>query len=244
MKKEKILIFIPAYNVESKIAKVLNKIPKIIFKKYNAKILIIEDNSNDKTLFTIKKILKKRTYRKIVTFISNKINKGYGGVQKIAYNYAVKKKYKYVVMLHGDNQYPAYKILSLIKPLCTDKYDAVFGSRMINSIDALKGGMPLYKFLGNKILTLFQNLVLSSNLSEFHSGYRSYKVASLQKIKYKNNTNDFHFDTEIIIQFLKKDFSIKEIPMPTHYGDEFSHLRSIPYGLNIVRVTLLSRLKK
>jgi len=244
MIKEKILIFIPAYNVEKKITKVLNKIPKIVFNKYNTKILVIEDNSSDKTLSVIKKVIKKRGDKIKIYLIVNKKNKGYGGVQKIAFNYAIKKNFKYVVMLHGDNQYPANKILLLIKPLLTNKYDAVFGSRMINSINALKGGMPLYKYLGNIALTFFQNLVLSSNLSEFHSGYRSYKVSSLKKIKFKSNTNDFHFDTEIIIQFLKNNLKIKEIAMSTHYGNEISHLRSIPYGLNIVRSTLLSKFKK
>ena len=244
MIKEKILIFIPAYNVEKKITKVLNKIPKIVFNKYNTKILVIEDNSSDKTLSVIKKVIKKKGDKIKIYLIVNKKNKGYGGVQKIAFNYAIKKNFKYVVMLHGDNQYPANKILLLIKPLLTNKYDAVFGSRMINSINALKGGMPLYKYLGNIALTFFQNLVLSSNLSEFHSGYRSYKVSSLKKIKFKSNTNDFHFDTEIIIQFLKNNLKIKEIAMSTHYGDEISHLKSIPYGLNIVRSTLLSRFKK
>ena len=244
MRKEKILIFIPAYNVEKKITKVLNKIPKIVFNKYNAKILVIEDNSSDKTLSVIKKVIKKKGDKIKIYLIVNKKNKGYGGVQKIAFNYAIKKNFKYVVMLHGDNQYPANKILLLIKPLLTNKYDAVFGSRMINSINALKGGMPLYKYLGNIALTFFQNLVLSSNLSEFHSGYRSYKVSSLKKIKFKINTNDFHFDTEIIIQFLKNNLKIKEIAMSTHYGSEISHLRSIPYGLNIVRSTLVSKFKK
>ena len=244
MIKEKILIFIPAYNVEKKITKVLKKIPKIVFNKYNIKILVIEDNSSDKTLSVIKKVIKKKGDKIKIYLIVNKKNKGYGGVQKIAFNYAIKKNFKYVIMLHGDNQYPANKILLLIKPLLTNKYDAVFGSRMINSINALKGGMPLYKFLGNIALTFFQNLVLSSNLSEFHSGYRSYKVSSLKKTKFKSNTNDFHFDTEIIIQFLKNNLKIKEIAMSTHYGDEISHLKSIPYGLNIVRSTLLSRFKK
>ena len=244
MIKEKILIFIPAYNVEKKITKVLNKIPKIVFNKYNTKILVIEDNSSDKTLSVIKKVIKKKGDKIKIYLIVNKKNKGYGGVQKIAFNYAIKKNFKYVIMLHGDNQYPANKILLLIKPLLTKKYDAVFGSRMINSINALKGGMPLYKYLANIALTFFQNLVLSSNLSEFHSGYRSYKVSSLKKIKFKSNTNDFHFDTEIIIQFLKNNFKIKEIAMSTHYGDEISHLKSIPYGLNIVRSTLSSRFKK
>ena len=244
MIKEKILIFIPAFNVEKKITKVLNKIPKIVFNKYNAKILVIEDNSSDKTLSVIKKVIKKKGDKIKIYLIVNKKNKGYGGVQKIAFNYAIKKNFKYVVMLHGDNQYPANKILLLIKPLLTNKYDAVFGSRMINSINALKGGMPLYKYLGNIALTFFQNLVLSSNLSEFHSGYRSYKVSSLKKTKFKSNTNDFHFDTEIIIQFLKNNLKIKEIEMSTHYGDEISHLRSIPYGFNIVRSTLISRFQK
>ena len=244
MIKEKILIFIPAYNVEKKITKVLNKIPKIVFNKYNIKIIVIEDNSSDKTLSVIKKVIKKKGDKIKIYLIVNKKNKGYGGVQKIAFNYAIKKNFKYVIMLHGDNQYPANKILLLIKPLLTNKYDAVFGSRMINSINALKGGMPLYKYLGNIALTFFQNLVLSSNLSEFHSGYRSYKVSSLKKIKFKINTNDFHFDTEIIIQFLKNNLKIKEIAMSTHYGSEISHLRSIPYGLNIVRSTLISRFKK
>ena len=244
MIKEKILIFIPAYNVEKKITKVLNKIPKIVFIKYNIKILVIEDNSSDKTLSVIKKVIKKKGDKIKIYLIANKENKGYGGVQKIAFNYAIKKNFKYVVMLHGDNQYPANKILLLIKPLLTNKFDAVFGSRMINSINALKGGMPLYKYLGNIALTFFQNLVLSSNLSEFHSGYRSYKVSSLKKTKFKSNTNDFHFDTEIIIQFLKNNLKIKEIEMSTHYGDEISHLRSIPYGFNIVRSTLISRFQK
>ena len=208
------------------------------------KILIIEDHSKDKTLKIIKKFTQKKFNKIKIDLINNSKNFGYGGVQKIAFNYAIKKNFKYVIMLHGDNQYPANKILLLIKPLLTNKYDAVFGSRMTNSINALKGGMPLYKYLGNRALTFFQNLVLSSNLSEFHSGYRAYKVSSLKKIKFKSNTNDFHFDTEIIIQFLKNNLKIKEIAMSTHYGSEISHLRSIPYGLNIVRTTLVSRFKK
>jgi len=244
MIKDKILIFIPAYNVEKKIIKVIKKIPKTVFNKYNIKILIVEDNSKDRSLMVIKKIIKKKINKAKINLISNKTNKGYGGVQKIAFNYAIKKNFKYIIMLHGDNQYPADKILLLIRPLVTNKFDAVFGSRMINSIDALKGGMPIYKYIGNIVLTFLQNFLLSSNLSEFHSGYRSYKVSSLKKVKYKSNTNDFHFDTEIIIQFLKKKFKIKEIAMPTHYGDEISHLKSIPYGLNIVRTTLLSRFGK
>ena len=243
MKKCKILIFVPAYNVENKIIKVLKKIPNNIFKKYNVTILIIEDKSKDKTLLIAKKIIKSFKKTKI-NLIANKKNMGYGGVQKIAFKYAIKKNFEYALMLHGDNQYPANKILRLLKPLLTNKYDAVFGSRMINSFDALRGGMPLYKYLANILLTSFQNLVLSSNFSEFHSGYRSYRVSSLKKVSLNKNTNNFHFDTEIIIQFLKKKLTIKEVPMPTHYGDEISNLKSIPYGLNILRTTIMSRFSK
>ena len=244
MKKKKILIFIPAYNVKKKIIPVLNKIPKFIFKKYNIKILIIEDHSKDNTLKIIKRFIKKKFNNIKIDLIVNSKNFGYGGVQKIAFNIAIKRKFEYIVMLHGDDQYPPKKISNLIKPLVTNKYDAVFGSRMINSFDAIKGGMPIYKYLGNIFLTFFQNLILSSNLSEFHSGYRAYKISSLKKVKFRNNTNNFHFDTEIIIQFLKRNFIIKEIPIPTHYGDEVSHLKSIPYGLNIIRSTIMSKFKK
>ena len=244
MKKKRILIFIPAYNVETKIISVIKRIPKYIFKHYYIKILIIEDHSTDNTLKAINKFLQKKSIKINTCLIINKKNLGYGAVQKIAFKYAIKNNFEYVVMLHGDGQYTPKYISRLIKPLITSKYDAVFGSRMMHSFDALKGGMPIYKYLGNIILTSFQNLILSSNMSEFHSGYRSYKVPSLKKVKFKDNTNYFHFDTEIIIQFLKRKFIIKEIPIPTHYGDEVSHLKSIPYGVNIVLSTILSKFKK
>lgn len=244
MKKKKILIFVPAYNVEKKIIKVLKKIPKSIIKNYYTKILIIEDHSNDNTLEIIRSFIKKKSIKVKIDLIVNNINLGYGGVQKIAFNYAIKNAFEYIVMLHGDDQYSPKKILNLIIPLTTNKYDAVFGSRMINSLNAIKGGMPIYKYLGNILLTFFQNLVLSSNLSEFHSGYRAYRASSLKKVKFRNNTNNFHFDTEIIIQFLQKKFIIKEVEIPTHYGDEVSHLKSIPYGLNIIYTTLKSKFNK
>ena len=114
----------------------------------------------------------------------------------------------------------------------------IFGSRLIYPKDALKGGMPLYKFIGNRILTILQNLLIGTKMSEFHSGYRSYKTNILKKINFKKNTNNFHFDSEIIIQIIKKNYVIKEIPMPTFYGDEVSHLKSIPYGINVLISTI------
>lgn len=238
----KTLIFIPCYNVERKIKKVFNKIPKKIINNNKIKFLFIDDKSKDNTLKIIRKI--KKNYKNKVFILSNSQNHGYGYVQKIAFKYSIKNNFDYVLMLHGDNQYPANKIPKILNQFKKNNYNAVFGTRMHSIISAYKGGMPIYKIIGNKLLTFFQNFILRSKLSEFHSGFRAYKVDSLKKIKFQNNSNKFHFDTEIIIQFLQKGFQIKEVPMPTYYGDEVSHLKSIPYGLNIIKTTLNYKFRK
>ncbi len=238
----KTLIFIPCYNVERKIKKVFNKIPKKIINNNKIKFLFIDDKSKDNTLKIIRKI--KKNYKNKVFILSNSQNHGYGYVQKIAFKYSIENNFDYVLMLHGDNQYPANKIPKILNQFKKNNYNAVFGTRMHSIISAYKGGMPIYKIIGNKLLTFFQNFILRSKLSEFHSGFRAYKVDSLKKIKFQNNSNKFHFDTEIIIQFLQKGFQIKEVPMPTYYGDEVSHLKSIPYGLNIIKTTLNYKFRK
>ena len=237
----KTLIFLPCYNVEKKIEKVVNKIDIDIVKNKNIKFLFINDNSSDGTVDKITKVIKK--YKLYGSIINNKKNLGYGGVQKVAFNFAIKKNFKYVLMLHGDNQYPADKISNLLVELKTNKYDAVFGTRMHSIFSAYKGGMPIYKIIGNKFLTSLQNLILGTSMSEFHSGFRSYNVVSLKKINFKKFSNQFHFDTEIIISSLFKGFKIKEIPMPTFYGSEISHLKSVPYGINVLKVTFKYILK-
>jgi glycosyltransferase involved in cell wall biosynthesis len=237
--KKKILIFIPAFNVEKEIFSVIKKIPKKIFKENIIKILIINDCSTDKTNKIISKIIQKFNY----SFIVHNANKnlGYGGVQKFALRFAIKKKFDFAIMLHGDGQYRPESIPQFIKAYDHKDIDAVFGSRMVSYKSALKGGMPFYKFLGNIILTFIQNLVLGSKMSEFHSGYRSYKVSALRRINLRKKSNYYHFDTEIIIDFLKKKLKILEIPQPTFYGNEVSHLKSIPYGLNVLWVTIKSK---
>ena len=200
--KSKILIFIPCYNVENFVYDLVNQIPKKIFKDNYVKLLIINDCSIDKTSNEIKKIKKK--FKKLVFSKHFKKNQGYGAVQKYAFKFSIKNKFDYLIMLHGDGQYLPSQIPKFIFYLKKNKYDAVFGSRMIKPKMALKGGMPLYKFVGNIFLTFLQNIILSSKISEFHSGYRSFNIKSLSKIKYKNFSNNFHFDTEIIINFLKK----------------------------------------
>ena len=237
--KKKILIFIPAYNVEKKIYSVIERMPKTIFKNNYIKILIINDCSKDKTYEEISKATKDFNYTFEV--YNSTVNLGYGGVQKYAFQYAIDNEYDYAIMVHGDGQYAPEEIPNFISKFNDESLDAVFGSRMMSYKSALKGGMPFYKFLGNIFLTFIQNLILGSKISEFHSGYRSFKVDSLKKINFKDKANYYHFDTEIIIEFLKNKLKILEIYIPTHYGDEVSHLKSIPYGLKVLWTTIKSK---
>jgi len=241
MKKKNILIFIPAYNVEKKIYSVVSRIPKEIFEKNTIDLLIINDFSSDKTNLEIERIKNDYNY-KINVFNPDK-NLGYGGVQKYAFNYAISNSYDYIIMLHGDGQYLPEKLPDFIEEFNDNNLDGVFGSRMKSYSGALKGGMPLYKFLGNIGLTFIQNLILGSKMSEFHSGYRSYKVDSLKLIEFDKMADYYHFDTEIIIEFLKKKLNILEIHIPTFYGDEVSHLKSVPYGLKVLLSTIKSKFK-
>ena len=243
--KKNLLIFIVAYNAETTIKSVVSRIPKELSKKYNLEILIIDDSSKDKT-FEISKKLKEfyKKQRIKIKVYYNPTNQGYGGNQKIGYHYAIKNNFDYVVLLHGDGQYAPECLPELLK--CVDKkeFDVVIGSRMVNKKLALRGGMPFYKFVGNIILTTMQNFLLGTNLSEFHSGYRIYSVNSLKKIPFHFNTNDFHFDTEILIQLLTNKEKIKEISVPTFYGNEICHVNGIKYAFNVLRMTSIAKLQK
>jgi len=243
LKKKKLLIFIVAYNAEKTIGKVFERIPKRLSKIYNLEILVIDDSSKDKTFEVCRKIKKIKKLNFKFNFFYNPVNQGYGGNQKMGYHYAIKKKFDYVVLLHGDGQYAPEVLPSLLENLLKRKCDVIIGSRMMNKKMALKGGMPFYKFIGNIILTNIQNFLLNTNLAEFHSGYRIYSVNSLKNIPFYLNTNDFHFDTEILIQFFLIDKKINEVPIPTFYGDEISHVNGIKYAFNVLRVTLIAKLQ-
>lgn len=233
----KTLILITAFNVKKFIVSVVNRLPEQLFKE-NIEILIIDDFSTDETLKTSLE-LKKKFKKAVIHVLSNKKNLGYGGNQKIGYQYAIKNKFNYVVLLHGDGQYAPERIMDLLQPL-KDGYGAVQGSRMINKINALKGRMPIYKFFGNIGLTFIQNCLTGMKLSEFHSGYRAYSVNALNKIPFGLNSSYYEFDTEIFIQMHLRGFKIKEIPIPTFYGDEISYLNSVKYGFRILKTTLSS----
>ena len=243
--KKNLLIFVVAYNAETTIKSVVSRIPKELSKKYNLEILIIDDSSKDKT-FEISKKLKEfyKNQRIKIKVYYNPTNQGYGGNQKIGYHYAIKNNFDYVVLLHGDGEFAPECLPELLKSVDKKEFDVVIGSRMVNKKLALKGGMPFYKFVGNIILTTIQNFLLGTNLSEFHSGYRIYSVNSLKKIPFHFNTNDFHFDTEILIQLLTNKEKIKEISVPTFYGNEICHVNGIKYAFNVLRMTFIAKLQK
>lgn len=238
----RILIFIVAYNHEKSIRHVLSRIPESLT-RYDTEVLIIDDSSKDRTFEESLEHSSDEEFPFTLTTLFNPDNLGYGGNQKLGFHYAIKNNFDIVALVHGDGQYAPEKLPNLLEPLINEEADAVFGSRMIEPLGALRGGMPYYKFVGNKILTTYQNMLLGSNLSEFHSGYRVYTTNALKEIPFHLNTNDFHFDTEIIIQLLLAGSSIKEVPIPTYYGDEICNVDGLRYAFDVFKATLFARLQ-
>ncbi len=236
-RRERLLVFVIAYYAEDSLEQVLDRIPRRIFDDFDCEILVVDDASNDRT-FEIGQAYRRKHPELKMTVLRNAFNQGYGGNQKVGYAYAAQEGYDYVAMVHGDGQYAPEELPRLMAPLVEGRADAVFGSRMLDRFGALRGGMPLYKYVGNKILTRGQNLLLGTSLSEFHSGYRVYRVATLERTQYLLNTNDFHFDTEIILQLLNLGASIVELPIPTYYGDEISRVNGMRYAKDVMLATL------
>jgi glycosyltransferase involved in cell wall biosynthesis len=237
---KRVLIFVVAYNAESTIEKVLSRIPRSL-QSDNVEVLIIDDSSQDDTFQTGVRFQCEQSAFKI-TVLRTPQNQGYGGNQKLGYRYAIDNGFDIVALVHGDGQYAPEKLPELLAPLVAGEADAVFGSRMIDRRAARAGGMPLYKWIGNQILTRFQNRLLGTNLSEFHSGYRLYSTAALAQVPFEKNTNDFHFDTEIIIQLVLRKLHIAELPIPTFYGDEICHVNGMRYAWDVVKATTKARL--
>ncbi len=242
--KPRVLVFIVAYNAEKTISSVVRRIPAEISDLYHVEVLIIDDASQDATFACSLGVSKAGGSPFPIHVLFNPVNQGYGGNQKLGFQYAIENGYDFVALVHGDGQYAPESLPMLIEPLRRGEAAAVFGSRMLTPMGALRGGMPLYKFAGNKILTWIENRLLRANLSEFHSGYRIYSVRALQSIPFDRNTNGFHFDTEIIIQLLIARQPIKELPIPTYYGDEICHVNGLRYAWNVVKVALKARLQE
>jgi glycosyltransferase involved in cell wall biosynthesis/ubiquinone/menaquinone biosynthesis C-methylase UbiE len=229
----KIGIFVVTYNAVNTLVQTLKRIPPIILDIVE-EIFVFDDASRDDTYLLAEGFKKVYGIDKMTVKLHSR-NLGYGGNQKAGYLYAIEKGLDYVILLHGDGQYAPEALPSLMRPILERQTEVVFGSRMLIPGEARKGGMPLYKFIGNKILSAYQNFMLGSNLSEFHSGYRLYSVKLLKRIPFTLDSNDFHFDTEIITQIHEMGVRIQEVPIPTYYGDEISNVRAIKYGWDILR---------
>lgn len=242
LRGKRLLIFIVAYNAQTTIEKVLSRIPRSLHRR-GVEVLIIDDFSRDDTFRHGLRYQLAHSDLKI-TVLRTPENQGYGGNQKLGYRYAIDHGFDIVALVHGDGQYAPEKLPELLAPLVRGEADAVFGSRMLERRAARAGGMPFYKWIGNKILTGFQNRMLRTALSEFHCGYRLYLTNALAKLPFDKNTNDFHFDTEIIIQLVMKGLRIAELPIPTYYGDEICHVNGLKYAWNVFRTMLRARLHK
>lgn len=242
--KPRVLVFIVAYNAEKTIARVVRRIPASLLDVYDVEVLIIDDASRDGTFDESHYLSKTPGAPFPLRVLFNALNQGYGGNQKLGYHYALKYGYDFVALIHGDGQYAPECLPALLEPLRTGHAAAVFGSRMMPPSSARQGGMPLYKFAGNKILTWIENKLLHAELSEFHSGYRIYSTKALAAIPFDRNSNDFHFDTEIIIQLMIAKLAIAELPIPTYYGDEICYVNGMNYAFHVVAAALKARLQE
>jgi glycosyltransferase involved in cell wall biosynthesis/SAM-dependent methyltransferase len=239
--KPRLLIFVVAYNAEKTIGQVLGRIPHALAEEYEVEVLVLDDSSQDRTFEESGDVRRRGHLPFPLHILFNPVNQGYGGNQKIGYHFAIEEDFDFVALVHGDGQYAPECLPDLVRPLRDGEADAVFGSRMLERGAARRGGMPLYKYVGNRILSWFQNRILQTSLSEFHSGYRVYSVDALRRIPFALNTGDFHFDTEIIIQLLFAKQRIKELPIPTYYGDEISHVNGLKYAWHVAMAVLVAR---
>ncbi len=230
-----IAVVMPAYNAAETLEITLNEVPRDIVDY----IILVDDNSKDETSNVAANL-------NIQYIIKHDVNKGYGGNQKTCYNKALEIKADIVVMLHPDYQYTPKLIHSMCYLIANGVYPVVFGSRILG-VGAVKGGMPIYKYVANRFLTLFQNIVLWKKLSEYHTGYRAFSTDVLRSIDYQSNSDDFIFDNEFIAQIFSAGYEIAEITCPTKYFEEassISFLRSVKYGIGVLNVSIRYRLHK
>ncbi|HEY2044209.1 MAG TPA: bifunctional glycosyltransferase/class I SAM-dependent methyltransferase [Jatrophihabitans sp.] len=240
--ESRIGILVVAYNAESTLQATLDRIPHD-FRPRISEILICDDASDDSTVGAAVEWANVND-RVPTTVLRHISNLGYGGNQKAGYQLAAERGLDIVVLLHADGQYAPESLPDMVGPLERGEADAVFGSRMMVPGSARRGGMPLYKYVGNRILTAIENRLLNSSLTEFHSGYRAYRVAALAELPIQSNTDGFDFDTQIIVQLLDAGKRIVEIPIPTYYGDEICYVDGVKYARDVLRDVVQYRLTK
>ncbi len=232
--RKKVIVVMPAYNAEKTLERTYREIPL----DFVDEIILVDDKSLDRTIDKAKSL-------GIHHIITHDSNKGYGGNQKSCYQKALELGVDIIIMLHPDYQYSPKLIPAMIQLIQSDLYDVVLGSRILGT-GALKGGMPYYKYFANRVLTLIQNLFLGAKLSEYHTGYRAYSKEALNSINWKNNSDNFVFDNQILSQLIMKNYTIAEISCPTKYfadGSSINFKNSVTYGIGVLKVSILHRLK-
>jgi glycosyltransferase involved in cell wall biosynthesis len=232
---KKISVVLPAYNAEKTLEQTFLEIPFDIVDD----VILVDDRSRDNTVEVAKRL-------GIKYIIVHEKNKGYGGNQKSCYDKALEIDSDIVVMLHPDYQYTPKLIHSMCYLIANDVYQVVLGSRILGK-GALRGGMPLYKYVSNRFLTLAQNMLMKQKLSEYHTGYRAFSKEVLLKIKFHENSDDFIFDNQMLAQIFYAGYEIAEITCPTKYFDDASSInlkRSIKYGLGVLGVSFRYFLQK
>jgi glycosyltransferase involved in cell wall biosynthesis len=235
LNNKKIVVVLPAYNAARTLERTYNEIPFDIVDD----VVLVDDNSRDDTVTVGQQL-------GIKHIIKHDKNTGYGGNQKSCYNKALEIGADIVVMLHPDYQYTPMLIPSMVYLIAQDLYPVVLGSRILG-MGSLKGGMPMYKYLFNRMLTATENILLRQKLSEYHTGYRAFNADVLRNINYMANNDDFVFDNEMLAQIFMAGYDIAEVTCPTKYFDEASSInfsRSVKYGLGVLRVSCIYRLHK
>ena len=238
--RPRIGILVVAYNAESTLAATLDRVPAD-FRERIAEVIVLDDASHDDT-FAHGKAWAERPDTPRTLVVRHTKNLGYGGNQKAAYKLAIERGLDIVVLLHGDGQYAPEMLPEMVAPVERGECDAVMGSRMMEKGAARRGGMPLYKLIGNRILTRAENAILGARFTEFHSGYRVYSTSALRDIPFEHNTDEFDFDTQIIVQLLHAGKRILEIPIPTYYGDEICYVNGMRYAKDVIKDVLEYRL--
>ncbi len=232
---KKIVVVLPAYNAARTLERTYKEIPFDIVDD----VVLVDDNSRDDTVAEGQRL-------GIKHIIKHEVNKGYGGNQKSCYSKALALGADIVIMLHPDYQYTPKLILAMSSIIANDLYPVVLASRILGK-GALNGGMPMYKYVFNRCLTLFENIMLSQKLSEYHTGYRAFSAEVIRSIDFTHNSDDFVFDNEMISQIFMNGYEIAEVTCPTKYFEEASSInfsRSMKYGRGVLRVSLAHRLHK
>ena len=234
-------VLVVAYNAEDTLTAVLDRLP-VGFRSKVTNVLVSDDASHDST-HEVGLAYQARGDLPL-TVIRHDRNLGYGGNQKSGYRWAIEHDLDIVVLLHGDGQYSPEVIEDIVAPLVDGRADAVFGSRMLTHGAARAGGMPLYKFAGNRILTFVQNTLVGLDLSEWHSGYRAYRVDALEDLPFESYSDGFDFDTEIILGLHQAGKAIHEVPIPTYYGDEICYVNGVRYARDVLTDVVRYRLRR